>query len=107
VAVPVIVGIVILRSRYGDKSKAADPDKYNVNIISRKIKEVGIAPLTAIMEKQTEGVSLKHMSEDGESVSLLFDADFRGINAVDNLRKALTEFEDQIAVDIVQNREFS
>lgn len=105
IAAPIILAVIAVRSHLSGKVKRSSIGKYNINIISKKIKQSGIVPLTKLVENQTTAASLKHYSEDEDSSSLLFHANFENIEALDVFRSALLEFESAISVDIVKNRE--
>lgn len=109
IATPIIIGLIIFRTHLSKKlSNSNGPvSNYNINIISKKAKDVGIAPFKKILETKTENASLKHYSEDEESASILVYADFRDTQALDDCRKALVEFENGILIDVVANRAIS
>ena len=108
IAVPFIISLIIFRAHFGAKyRKTTHIGKYNIHIISKKVKQTSITLLTDMVERWADKVVLKHFSEDEDTASLLFFANFKDLASLDSFRKALVDYEDQIAVDIVENRELS
>ncbi|WP_075186590.1 DUF4956 domain-containing protein [Teredinibacter haidensis] len=108
VATPFIVSLIILRAHFSAKTQKTAPlGNYNINVISRSAKTAGVAPISKIVEENTDKAVLKHFSEDDQSTSLLFFADIASLEKLDIFRRMLVEYESGIAIDVVANRELN
>ncbi|WP_185235178.1 DUF4956 domain-containing protein [Teredinibacter franksiae] len=108
VAIPFIIGLIILRAHIGGKVNKTTPmGNYNINVISKLAKTAGVGPISNIVKEHTTKAELKHYSEDEQSTSMLFFADISSLEKLDGFRKLLVEYEPGIAIDVVANREIS